>query len=179
MKKILIGGAVVLALGALGAAVAVLANDDDSRRAGAFTIANPTPIPTLTTTQPPPPPSPPSLTSPNGDFTLEVTDTGIRLTGPAATVRLTADGVVVEADKDVNVTAGLGFAVAAGSHVAVDAGATFSAQASGAANVQGSTLRLNCSSGGQRVGRLADPVAVNEKAGTAAISGGSTTVYAC
>jgi hypothetical protein len=143
-----------------------LASDDEPRRSGALAAS-------------------PSLKSPNGQFTLDVTDEGIVLKGPSATVRVLGDSVQVES-KTATVDVGGAFNVDSGGAVLVNASSTFRAQASATASVQGSVVRLGCGSGGWPVIRGIDrvnlpPTGANGAAGPGPypVLPGSATVFAC
>jgi hypothetical protein len=97
------------------------------------------------------------FTSPNGDYSISVTDTGISLSGPnAGMIELSATGVTIN-----------------GHLVTIDSAAVTS--------VNGTTLTLNCDgSGGSPVARIGDTIlltGLNEITG--AITSGATSVLAC
>lgn len=166
MKNVPLVAAGLLLAVIVGAAV-WLASDDEPRRSGALTAGSS------------------SLKSPNGQFTIDVTDEGIVLKGPAATVKVLGDNVQVEG-KTATVNVGSAFNVDSAGTVLVDASSTFRAQASGSASVQGSVLRLGCSSGGSPVIRGNDRVNLPPNgpygavgAGPYPVLPGSSTVFAC
>jgi hypothetical protein len=137
-----------------------LASDDEPRRSGALVAGSS------------------SLKSPNGQFVIDVSDDGILLKGPSATVKVLGDSVQV-ASKTATVDVASAFNVDSAGSVLVNASSTFKAQASAAASVQGAVLRLNCASGGQRVARVGDLVTTADGGGTFPIMTGSATVFAC
>jgi hypothetical protein len=98
--------------------------------------------------------------SPNGQYSLSVTDAGIVLSGAGSTVRLDAAGVTVS-------------------------GASVTVQGATTTRVNGGIVALNCASGGgQPVARVGDLITgtgsgFGSVAVTGSIAGGSTTVLAC
>ncbi len=137
MKKLLVvAGIVVLAAGA--SLVAWRLVDDDTREQGALITRAPSNV----------------LTSPNGDFSLTVQDSGIVMKGPSSSVELDPAGLLVKSSGSLSIQGG------------------------GAVSVQGSILSLGCASGGKPVARVGDMV----NGGPAAnpiLPPGSTTVLAC
>lgn len=105
-----------------------------------------------------------SFQSPDGRYTLSVTNTGIEARGPNnLAVTLNDSGVFVKTPMAIE----------------VEAGATLDLKASAAATVRGATLRLNCASGGTQLARRGDLVQVNPTSGAGPIMQGSPTVFAC
>lgn len=136
MKKLLIAAALVV-LAAAGSLVVWQLVDDGSRREGAFSL-RPSNV----------------LTSPSGDFSLSVQDTGIVMRGPSSSVELTPGGLAIKSS------------------------ASLSIQGSAGVSLQGALLNLGCSSGGKPVARVGDLVQVTGPA-PSPIMQGSPTVLAC
>ena len=115
----------------------------------------------------PPSPAVPTLTSPNGSFKIEVTDTGILLSGPNnVSALLSADSLTVDVPKEFKVQAGL--------TVNVKSGATFNLEGSSNGVVKSTVLTLGCAGSGSRsVARINDAVT------NGTIVSGSSKVFAC
>lgn len=115
----------------------------------------------------PPPPAAPTLTSPNGSFKIEVTDTGILLSGPNnVSALLNADSLTVDVPRE--------FKVQAGVNVNVKSGATFNLEGSSNGVVKSTVLTLGCAGSGSR------PVArMNDTVSGSTIVSGSSKVFAC
>jgi hypothetical protein len=97
--------------------------------------------------------------SPNGDFRIDVEDTGITLKGPGSSLKLTAAGVTVNAP-------------------------SVTVQGAGTTSVKGGVLKLDGAStlingGCQGVARRGDVVNTGPDGGSFPIAGGSSTVRAC
>lgn len=135
MKKALIA-AVIVALAAGGSLAAWRLLDDDSRREGALVRSSNV------------------LTSPNGDFTLAVEDTGIVMKGLGSSIELTPGGLTVKS------------------------AAVLSIHGSSAVTVQGPLVSLGCASGGRPIARVGD-LAAGGPAPNPILPPGSTTVLAC
>jgi hypothetical protein len=136
--------------------------------------------------------------SPNGQYSLDVTDTGIRLAGPGATIQLgngtvtimtmgtttvRAQTLSVRSDLDTDIRAGQNLTLRADSNadieasaaMTVKAGATTTIQAGAATDIRGNPIFLN---GGTRpAARVNDPVQVDPASGTGVITSGSTSVF--
>jgi hypothetical protein len=113
------------------------------------------------------PPPAPSLTSPDGRFKIEVTDTGILLSGPNnVSALLSADSLTVDLPKE--------FKVQAGMSVNVKSGATLNLESSSNGVVKSPVLTLGCAGTGSR------PVArMNDTVTNSTIVSGSSKVFAC
>jgi hypothetical protein len=113
--------------------------------------------------------------SPDGKYTLSVTNAGIDARGPNAQLTLDANGVLVKS----------------GTTLVLDAGATLDLKAAAAATLRGAQVRLGCSSSGSPVVRVGNQVqvtgsgAVGPDGGgftvnsTGVLQQGSPTVLAC
>jgi hypothetical protein len=137
-----------------------------------------------------------TFTSPNGQFSLIVTDAGIVLSGPSGSLTLdaasisldggglvsingdtlelrsdSASSLVSGASLDINV--GTSLNIDASSNANLNAGASTNIQSGSTTNVDGSVVSLNCPAGGPGVARVGDAV------GPTTILTGSTTVHAC
>lgn len=97
--------------------------------------------------------------SPDGKYTLSVTNAGIDAKGPNAQLTLDANGVLVKS----------------GTTLVLDAGATLDLKAAAAATLRGAQVRLGCSSGGSPVVRVGNQVQVTG-GGAVGADGGSFTV---
>ena len=98
-----------------------------------------------------------SLTSPNGQYMIEVADDGIVLQGPGVSIQLDAGSpanptpTVTITGTDVDVIADLNTSVKSGSSTTIDSGVdstikssgTIHVQGSGAVTIQGSTVTIN------------------------------------
>jgi hypothetical protein len=104
-----------------------------------------------------------SFTSPDGNYTLSVTNAGIEARGPNGNLTINNNGVVVRS----------------GSTLVVDAGATLDLKAGATATLRGSLVNVGCASGGRPTARLSDPVTVNAQAGTGQVAQASPTVLTC
>lgn len=136
MKKVLIAAGVVV-LAVAGSLVAWQLLDDGPRREGAF-LLRPSNV----------------LTSPNGNFSLSVEDTGIVMKGLGSSVELTPGGLAIKSSGPLSI------------------------QGAAAVSLQGSLVNLGCSSGGKPVARVGDLVQVSGP-GPSPIVQGSPTVLAC
>ncbi len=115
------------------------------------------------------------MTSPDGRFKIEVTNTGIKLDGPGggpSSILFTGAALDIHLANDMLVMAGNGIHLKAAA-ATIEAGANFVVESSGTGVIKSSVLNLGCSSGGLRVARQGDPVA-----GTSIVTG-STKVLAC
>jgi hypothetical protein len=101
-----------------------------------------------------------TFTSPNGAYSISVTNTGIQLTGPGSSVRVAGAGVTVE---------GAATATLRGGAVAVNGGTT---------TVDGAVVRLNGAAGCVPIVRTTDVIPVPEHAGATFAAAGSPTVCA-
>jgi hypothetical protein len=106
--------------------------------------------------------------SPNGQYKIDVTDTGVLLTGAQGKVRLDSTGITVDS------SAALSLKSSGNTELKASGGMTV--EGSGTTLVKGSLVQLNGCSGG--VARLGDPVTVNPMSGFGNIVLGSTTVCA-
>jgi IPT/TIG domain-containing protein len=141
------------------------------------------------------PPGPPGtftghFQSPNGQYTLDVTDTGVRLAGPGAmmqlgngTVTIMATNVVVKSDLNTEIRSGATTMVRSGTNTdiqssastTVNSGATTTVNSAASTSINGSPVFLN---GGSRpAARTGDPVQVDPASGAGVITAGSTTVF--
>lgn len=122
----------------------------------------------------PQPPAPTTITSPNGDFKIEVTDTGILLDGPGAnpSIRLTSDSLEVHLQKSMSVRTGLNIDLNS-ALTNINAGGGFTIQGGGASSVASGLLRLGCANAGRPVPRLGDAVS------NGSISSASQVVHIC
>lgn len=137
--------------------------------------------------------------SPNAQYSLDVTDTGIRLAGPGATIQIgngtvtimtmgttsvMARNVTVRSDQNTDIQAGQNATIKATSSLDLEASATTTVKAGGtttiqsvaSTNIQGSPIFLN-SSGARPAARVNDGVQVDPASGAGVITGGSTTVF--
>lgn len=108
-----------------------------------------------------------SLTSPDGRFSVRVTDSGILLTGPAAVLRVNETDVQVDAINTL---------VRSQGRTAIDSGLTTDVGAGAVISLDGAVIRLN---GGNcaPAARVGDRTAVDEAGGV--IVTGSATVTIC
>ena len=67
-----------------------------------------------------------TFTSPNGEYSLSVTDAGIVLSGAASTISLTSSGLALQSDKDLTLQSAAGFFVDAGTGVSIAGGGSAS-----------------------------------------------------
>ena len=115
-----------------------------------------------------------TFTSPNGQYTISVSDTGISLESPGATVHVVGTGIDLATSGALNVNAGTtielssasGTALASGSSFSVDAGGAFSVDAGGAFALAGNSFAVE--SGTSFALQTAGPFAVSA-GGTAAL----------
>jgi IPT/TIG domain-containing protein len=128
--------------------------------------------------------------SPNGAYSLDVTDTGIRLRGPGATIEIVnsavnimSGNVTVRSDVNTDIRSGANTTVRAGASMDIQssatttlrAGAITTIQSGGITDIQGGVILLN--GPGRPAARAADPVQVDPATGTGAITSGSTSVF--
>jgi uncharacterized protein (DUF2345 family) len=71
-----------------------------------------------------------TLTSPNGAYSISVTDAGIVLSAPGATARLAGSNITLDSSGSTTVQSGTTFAVASGTNLALAAGGNLTLQAS-------------------------------------------------
>jgi hypothetical protein len=136
--------------------------------------ANGAPGPASTATQ---------LTSPNGRFTVAVTNAGITLSGPEAFVNLTASDLTMSAGLTTSLTSGTtttlttgtSMSLTAGGPLALTTGGNFNLASEGEADLAAHTVILGGSSGSgcRPAARKLDSVS------GASISTGSSIVSAC
>lgn len=113
-----------------------------------------------------------AITSPNGAFSLSVTDAGIELAGPAGLVRIDQNGVRVVSSGAAPVVLETG----TGNSLTLAAG-TVTLATSGTLDLRGTFVKLN---GGCRpIARLGDDVVVTPGSDVGVIATGSTTVLSC
>jgi hypothetical protein len=105
--------------------------------------------------------------SPNGQYKLDVTDTGISLTGPNGRMHINSAGI----DADSALLLDL-----RGSSVSLESQSSLDVRGAGTTSVDGSLLRLNGCGG--LVARAGDPVVVNPTSGTGFITLGTPKVCA-
>jgi hypothetical protein len=149
------------------------------------------------------PPGPPGtfsghFQSPNGLYSLDVTDTGIRLAGPGASIQLgngtvtimtlgttsiRGQNVMIRSDQDIDIRAGVDASLRASGNLDLQSGATTTLTAAGTASVQSATTNVQSgviflNSGGARpAARINDSVQVDPVSGAGTITGGSTSVF--
>ena len=127
--------------------------------------------------------------SPNGQYTLDVTDTGVRLAGPGATLQLgngtvtiMATNVVVRSDVNTEIRSGATTMVRSGANTDIQSSASTTVNSSASTtihsgastSIEGSPVLLN--GGAKPAARIGDPVQVDPASGAGVITGGSTTV---
>ncbi|HXI59797.1 MAG TPA: hypothetical protein VNO55_27205 [Polyangia bacterium] len=104
------------------------------------------------------------FSSPSGDYSIRVADTGIELKGPSSKIRIDSTGLVLEDAVNVHLRSG--------SSVRLDAGATI--------QLQGSQVLINAGQNGTPAARVGDPVVGAKDPNSDAVSGtvvtGSTSV---
>ena len=101
-----------------------------------------------------------TFTSPNGLFSLSVTDTAIELSGPSSRIRLTGGGgVEIRSATGVDVIANGAVTVQAGTAVGIEAAGTATIEAGGVLSVRGSAVAVNPGAGCAPAARLGDTVA--------------------
>jgi hypothetical protein len=104
------------------------------------------------------------FSSPNGDYSIRVADTGIELKGPSSKIKLDSSGIVLEDAVSVHLRSG--------SSVRVDAGVTI--------QLHGSQVLINAGQNGAPAARAGDPVAGAKDPSSDSVSGsvltGSTSV---
>jgi hypothetical protein len=120
--------------------------------------------------------------SPNGAYSLDVTDTGIRLAGPAASIQLVggtvtimATNVTVRSDITTEIRSGVNTTLLSSASTEIQSGANTTIISGGSTNIEGNPVFLN--GGGQPAARAGDTVQVNTGSGTGSIVTGSTTVF--
>ena len=116
-----------------------------------------------------------TLQSPDGTYTLSVTNAGIVATGPNGQFTLDSGGVVVKS----------------GTTLTLDADASLDLKAAASASIRGSMTRVGCASGGSAAARVGSQIqasgsgAVGQGGGsfvvnsTGAVQQGSPTVFIC
>lgn len=130
--------------------------------------------------------------SPNGSYSLDVTDTGIRLAGPGATIQL-VNGSVTIMVTNLTIRSSLNTDIRSGDTTTIrsssstdirsDAtatlmsGASTTIQSTGVTDIRGANVFLNGNSGGRPATRAGDAVQVDTATGAGAIQGGSTSVF--
>jgi hypothetical protein len=100
-----------------------------------------------------------TFTSPNGLFTLSVTNAGIELSGPSSRIRLTGGGgIELRSATGVDVVATGAVTVQAGTAVGVEAAGGATIEAGGVLSVRGSAVAVNPAAGCAPAARLGDMV---------------------
>ncbi|HEY3185278.1 MAG TPA: hypothetical protein VGJ77_20720 [Gaiellaceae bacterium] len=126
-----------------------------------------------------------TFTSPNGAYSISVTDTGIVLSGPGSAVRLTGTTVAVESAGAITLQAGTSIAAAAGTNLALSSGSATTLQTGsdlavgvgGATSLAGSGDVTIESTAGRATLRGAVATLV-ESSGPVTVKGASATVQA-
>jgi hypothetical protein len=105
------------------------------------------------------------FSSPNGNYSIRVTDTDIELKGPSSKLKLDSTGVVLEDAVNVHLRAG--------ASVRVDSGATL--------QLQGGQVLINAGQAGAPAARAGDPIAGAKESNSDSVTGnvltGSTSVF--
>ena len=140
-------------------------------------------------------PAPLVQQSPNGQYKLSITDTGIELLGPAGMVKISATGIEIGSpsttsvsirSNNVEVKSGQAVRLESGSNMDIRAGSNLNLRGSSAVEVRGdngasltgSVVKLGCGpTTGKPAARIAD--VVNTSATPAVIAQGSPTVQVC
>ena len=116
-----------------------------------------------------------TLASPNGSFKIEVSDTGILMSGPnKVSVLLSADSLTVEVPKELKAQAGL--------RVDLKSGGILDLESSSNGFIKSPLLTLGCATSGKSVARMGDMVNVQghtDQTVQVPIYSGSSKVYAC
>jgi IPT/TIG domain-containing protein len=127
--------------------------------------------------------------SPNGQYSLDVADSGIRLAGPGATmligtgtVTIMATNVVVRSDVSTEIRSGATTMVRSGTNTdiqssastTVNSGATTTVHSAATTSIEGALVLLN--GGGRPAARAGDGVQVDPGSGSGVITAGSATV---
>jgi len=92
-----------------------------------------------------------TFTSPNGSYSISVTDAGIALSGPGSAVRLAGSSVAVESTGSITLQAGSTISSSSGSATTVQAGTNLSLagggsallQAAGTTQIRGAVVTVN------------------------------------
>lgn len=102
-----------------------------------------------------------TFTSPNGEHSIEVSDSGIRLAhGTAVVLTLVGDDVLVRAANDAT----------------LEGGATARVRGGGTVRADGGQVRINSEAGCSAAARVGDGVQVNPATGAGVVVGGEPTV---
>lgn len=88
--------------------------------------------------------------SPNGDYSLSVTDAGIVLTGGGSQIELSGSGIEIRSDNDLELSSAGG--------VEVESGGATTLQSGGSLSLRGPFVRLNSLAGCPAAARAGDPV---------------------
>jgi len=133
------------------------------------------------------------LTSPDGRYSLAVSDDGILLEGPLSTIVLDDTGIGIDSGLDVTVASGGGRLEidgsgvdVSGTRVDVDASTSLelegagsvALESSGTATVNGSIIKIG-GTGCLPAARQTDPVSVEPTTGLGTILTGASTVLIC
>lgn len=117
-----------------------------------------------------------TFTSPNGEYSITVTDAGVTIAhGTAASIRIVDGDVLVRGD-NASVIAESGFEARGGTDVTIRSDSTATIQSSAAISVLGSLVRLNATSSCPPAARAGDVVLVDPATGSGSVVSGSTTV---
>ena len=84
-----------------------------------------------------------SFTSPNGSFTLAVTDNGIELTGPLASIRLGNNGIEIESDRDISIQSAADTDIRSASEMSIRGATTVEIEAGGVLHLKGASIQQN------------------------------------
>jgi hypothetical protein len=127
-----------------------------------------------------------TFTSPNGHYSISVTDTGVTLHGPGPnTIRLTDTDLRIESSSPVTIKGGQAVDVQAGTNLGLKASSNLSVQASGTVDFKaaglldltGSSVGINGGASCKPAARVGDPILQDTPSlGVGKIVGGDPTV---
>lgn len=97
-----------------------------------------------------------TFTSPNGQYSLSVADTGIVIAGPSSRVKLTSAGLELESAGDLTLVSGSGLTAQAGTAMSLQSGSSLTAQAGSTLSLAGAGSVSTMSLGNSGVGVQTD-----------------------
>jgi hypothetical protein len=106
-----------------------------------------------------------TFTSPNGQYSLSVTDTGIRLAGAGSTILLDANGIELESSTALTLQSGLNMSLKADGGLTAEASAIATLRGAGVTvdsgtllTLEGQVVRIGPGPGCSPTARLGDPI---------------------
>ncbi len=120
------------------------------------------------------------FTSPNGQCSIRVTDTGIVLGGPGCpAVQIDGTTVTIRGGTTTTLQSGGNTTVSGAANTTISSSGTTSVTGGGTTTINGGTVTIGGTAGCSPVARIGDIVTVDGTTGMATIVSGSTHVFSC